>query len=82
MDVRNPNPLDFKFVSPGKPTAISSLRLINLTESRVIQQQFFDDLLYVKETVRPLYQNVEHRFNASGEWEEIAFARVLLPVVN
>ena len=81
-DVRSDYPFDFKLVSTGRSPTVASLRRVYDTESRVIQQQFFNDLLHVKETATPLLQTVEHRFNENGEWNEVAFARVLLPVVN
>ena len=46
--------------------------------TELLQKQTMDDLLLVKESCEPRYQQVIHRF----EDTEICFRRILLPVVD
>ncbi|MDH3702144.1 MAG: hypothetical protein OEU46_12585 [Alphaproteobacteria bacterium] len=68
-------PIDFVYTSTDVSLQILPLREM---ESELIQRQTMDDLLLVKETCKPLYQQVIHRM----ERFEMCFRRILLPVID
>lgn len=68
-------PIDYVYTSTGVSLQILPLREM---ESELVQRQAMDDLLLVKETREPLYQQVIHRFAQS----EMCFRRILLPTIN
>ena len=68
-------PLDYVYTSTDEPTQIVPMRKLG---SELLQKQTMDDLLMVKETCQPLYQQVIHRLPHT----EMCFRRILLPVVN
>ena len=73
--VSNDEALDFVYTSTDEHTQILPMRKF---ENPLIQKQAMDDLLLVKETCEPLYQQVIHRIGQS----EMCFRRILLPVIN
>lgn len=68
-------PIDYVYTSTGMSLEILPLREM---ESELVQRQAMDDLLLVKETCEPLYQQVIHRLDRI----ELCFRRILLPVVD
>ncbi len=68
-------PIDYVYTSTGVSLEILPLREM---ESELVQRQAMDDLLLVKETCEPLYQQVIHRMARF----ELCFRRILLPVIN
>lgn len=67
--------LDFVYTSTDENTQILPLRKF---DNELVQKQAMDDLMLVKETCEPLYQQVIHR----TERIEMCFRRILLPVIN
>jgi len=68
-------PIDFVYTSTDEPTQILPMRKLG---NELMQKQIMDDLLMVKESCEPHYQQVVHRTGQT----EICFRRILLPVVN
>ncbi len=68
-------PLDFVYTSTDEPIQILPMRKFG---SELMQKQTMDDLLLVKESCEPLYQQVIHRLGRT----EMCFRRILLPVVD
>ncbi len=73
--VSKPFPIDFVYTSTDVSHAVLPLREM---ESELVQRQAMDDLLLVKETCEPLYQQVIHRMKRV----ELCFRRILLPVID
>ena len=73
--VANELPLDYVYTSTDEPTQILPLRMM---DSELVRKHAMTDLLFVKETCKPLYEQVIHRFVQT----ELCFRRILLPVVN
>jgi hypothetical protein len=68
-------PLDYVYTSTDEPIQILPMRKFG---SELMQKQTMDDLLLVKESCEPLYQQVIHRLGRT----EMCFRRILLPVVD
>lgn len=68
-------PMDFVYISTDEPAR--TLPICEL-DNELMQKQAMDDLLLIKETGEPLYQQVIHRIGPM----EMCFRRILLPVVD
>lgn len=68
-------PMDFEYTSTDEPTQTLSIREF---DNELMQNQAMDDLLLVKETCEPLYQQVIHRIGPV----EGCFRRILLPAID
>lgn len=72
-------PLDYVYMSTDEPIQILPMRKFGgAFGSELMQKQTMDDLLLVKESHEPLYQQVIHRIGRT----ELCFRRILLPVVD
>ena len=68
-------PIDYVYTSTDEPTQMIPMRKLG---NELMQQQATDDLLRVKDSCEPLYQQVIHRIGQT----EMYFRRILLPVVD
>jgi hypothetical protein len=72
-------PIDYVYTSTDEPIQILPMRKFGGEfGSDLLQKQTMDDLLQVKESCEPVYQQVIHRIGRT----EMCFRRILLPVVD
>ena len=67
--------MDYEYTSTDDPNQVLPMSKLG---SELMQKQAMDDLILVKETQEPFYQQVIHKTGSA----ELCFRRILLPVVN